>query len=593
MDTLEVRGTGSHRNLNLLMDEPLPMLKFVNFESIELIGDEQMKKKMLLSQHPSETYDYVPESERVTYNVSLEMEEEIKIVSYDVYRMEMQKSKEPTFYGWTNLNVLRIHKCQLDEVHWEMFDGLQNLQHLSLEHNDIKIIPPFAFYGALHIRSLSLAYNSILDLNYRSMAGLLDLEKLDLSYNNLTKLSEMSFPPFPHLDKIDLRHNPIRFIFPMTFGVMNTTKQMILGSDVTALELSIGSSFMALDHLTTLTLQNVSILILNQMAFKGLKNLQTLKMAGNVRRIEFDAFSEMPLLRELILSHCNIFEISMDAFYGIRNLEIINLSNNQLTFIPPGIFEDQRKLKEIYLQKNQLSILPMRFFDNPSVKLIRLTENPWICSCEMRTWRQAITNRVRSTRLSTAKKVCSIDPRTGYETCTDSDIHQYFYEFDNKMSPRCDGGPSEYQYRSVYYTLRHNIKCTQNAHDALAEAIRSNINNNNNIKSSYLYSGTEKETQHKINKLRIKHKYSMTMEKINALENHLNEHNKETKVTIKNTEIPLRRPTKIDRRQFRIDHKANRKQAFQNKIRNSLQLNTQHRNKFEQQVISNNINLGL
>lgn len=566
------------------MDEPLPMIKYVNFESIELVGDELMKKKMSLNQHPSETFDYVPESERVPYNVSLEIEEEIQIVSYEVYRMEMQKSKEPTFYGWTNLNVLRIHSCQLDEVHWEMFDGLLNLQHLSLEHNEIKIIPPFAFYGALHIRTLSLARNSILDLNYRALAGLLDLEKLDLSYNNLTKLSEITFPPFPHLNIADFRHNPIKYIFPMTFGIMNTTKQMILGSDIAALELSIGSSFIALDQLSRLTLHNVSIPMLNQMVFKGLKSVEILKMTGFIKRIEFDAFAEMPLLRELILSECGIMEISMDAFFGVRNLEIVDLSNNRLTFIPPGIFEEQKQLKEIYLQKNQLSQLPKRFFDNPSVKLIRLIENPWICSCEMRSWRQAITNRVRSTRLASSKKVCSINPKTGFETCAEAETNQYSYIFDNKMSPRCDGGPDDFKYRSVYYTLRHNMKCMQSV---ASQTLDQKIN-----APKYIYSGDSKPAHHQIDKLRIKNKYYVTMEKMSLMEKALNGNKhlnkKEGQVYSLDQAVRSEANYRGGKVAVPLGHKASRKHAFDNKIKKSVHLNAKQ-DKLKEQVVSNNI----
>lgn len=582
LTTLEIRGTGSHQNLNFLMDEPLPMIKHVNFESIELIGDEQMKKKMSLSQHPSETYDYVPESERVTYNVSLELKEEVQIVSYEVYRMEMQKSKEPTFYGWTHLNVLRIHKCHLDEVHWEMFDGLQNLQHLSLEHNEIKIIPPFAFYGALHIRSLSLARNSILDMNYRALAGLLDLEKLDLSNNNLTKLSEMSFPPFPKLEKIDLRLNPIKFIFPMTFGVMNMTRNLVLGSELAMLDLSIGSSFTALEQLTTLILQNVSIPMLNQIVFRGLKNVRNLKMSGFIKRIEFDAFAEMPFLRELTLSNCQIIEISMDAFFGVRNLEIIDLSNNQIRFIPPGIFEEQKQLTEIYLQGNQLSILPRGFFNNPHVKLIRLIDNPWVCSCDMRSWRQAITNRVRSTRLSSSKSTCSVDPQTGFETCADAQTNQYSYQFDNKMSPRCDGGPKEFQYRSVYYTLRHNIECQQMGSDAPQVQQKQKLN--------YIYSGDVKSVHHQMDKMRVKHKYSMTMEKMNLMAKLLNEKQQNVKQNVKTSVVNHSNNVfQLEREHFNGGNgKTLRKQAYQQKIKNTLNAK-RNGDIIKEQEITNNI----
>lgn len=372
LTVLELRGTVS-RGLKFILDEPLVRLQYANFETIELIGTETNNRKNHHSVHPSEVFDYVPESERAAnYNISIEMaEEEVEIVPYEVYLMEQKKLKMASFYGWKELNILRIHNCQLDELHWEMFDGLTSLEHLSLEHNDIKIIPPFAFYGALHIKTLSLARNSILDMNYRSLAGLLELEWLNLSRNNLTKLSETSFPPFPKLQSVDFRNNPIKYIFPMTFGVMNGTRHIYLGNDFTALDMSTGNVFRSLNVLRSLFIGNATSAVLHQGLFKDLSNLEKLRIHGDLKRIEFDAFAEMPNVKELILSDCAILEVSMDIFFGVRNLEIVDLSKNKLTSLPPGLFDDQINIKEIYLQNNKLTELPTDFFNNPSVRMIR------------------------------------------------------------------------------------------------------------------------------------------------------------------------------------------------------------------------------
>lgn len=369
---LEIRGTND-RKLEILLDKPMPLLRYVNFETINLMGSG--------NSHPNpdsiqsfEFFEYVPESEKnYGYNLTLEVEEEeIKIVPYDVYILEKTKLKMASFYGWTNLIVLRMHNCHLEDLHWEMFDGLTSLKHLSLEHNEIQIIPPFAFYGALHLQTLSLARNSIMDLNYRSLAGLLELEKLDLSFNNLTKLSELSFPPFPKLNIVDIRDNPIKMIFPMTFAVMNNTEHLYIGSKNCELDMSMGNSFTSLGQLKTLTITNATAPVIYQNIFKGLKKLEKLKMHGNFSRIEFDAFAESPMLKELILSGCGIQEISMDIFYGMRNLEIIDLSQNQLVYMPHGVFDDQKKITEIYLQGNKLTELPINFFEKtPTAQLIR------------------------------------------------------------------------------------------------------------------------------------------------------------------------------------------------------------------------------
>lgn len=468
LEILEIRSTGSRRNLEYFIDKPMPTLKHVNFESIKIIADEKIKKGIKL-QHPSETYDYTPEVERLAYNKDeseAENEDDIEIVPYDVYKMELTKSMRPNFFGWHNLEVLRIHNCHLDEVEWETFASLENLQHLSLEHNEIKVIPPFAFYGALHLKTLSLAWNDILDLHYLALAGLLDLEHLDLSSNNLTKLSETTFPPFPSLKSADLQNNPIEFILPMTFAVLNATKELILGSKSMALDLAkTNGAFLSLDQLKMLNILNVNSPSLHQTLFSGLKEVERLRLKGYIERIELDAFSEMPQLKELILSGCGITDISMDAFFGIKDLRIIDLSRNQLSLIPAGVFDEQKQLQEIYLHQNYLEHLPKNFFAVESLKLVRLIDNPWICSCEMSDWNQAVTNSIRLNKKSTNKdENCVRNPKTGRVVYCDEkydDFPQYSYGFDSKMTPVCNDSSTNQESQNVYYVLRHSIKCSQ------------------------------------------------------------------------------------------------------------------------------------
>lgn len=438
----------------MLIDVPLPFIEYANFESIDLKGSEHFKRPVNVV-HPSESYDYVPNSDRYQYNVSFETEEDIEILPYDDYVKEIQKTHMPTFYGWTRLQVLRIHSCQLDELQWEIFDGLENLQHLSLEHNNIKIVPPFALYGALHIKTLSLAFNQILDLNYRALAGLLELVFMDLSNNNITNLSERTFPPFPKLERVDLRYNPIQHIFPLTFGVMNYTKELFLGSTISALDLTIYNSFSLMDSLEHLTAENVTADVLVQDVFHGLKNLTHLTLKGRIRKIEFDAFAEAPRLIELTLTNAKLEDISMDAFYGVKELEIIDLSNNKLSYLPLLLFDELKNLKELYLHNNRLGSLTDTFFNLPSLKLAHLYGNPWNCSCKMSFWKQGITNAIRGRPI---KNCISENYESNMFDCTKKS-NSFTYKFDNKLVPRCDGGPTRALQKSVYYSLRKLLNC--------------------------------------------------------------------------------------------------------------------------------------
>lgn len=368
LTVLEVRATnmGAFR---VHLDEPLPKLRYANFETIELVGTKP--PAITHPVHPSDLFDYVPESERLEYNVTLVVEHEIEIVPYEEYKIAAKRAKMASFTGYDALRVLQIHSCQLDELQWEMFDGLNQLEHLSLEHNDIKIVPPFAFFGARRIRTLSLAHNLILDLNYRALAGLLRLEWLDLSDNQMSIISELTFPPFPKMKTIDFRNNPLRNIFAMSFGVMNKTQHVSVGSPTVALDLSREHIFRDLGELKSLRIENGTAESLHENVFRGLRGVQKLIVHGRIRRIEFDTFAEMENMRELVLSDCQLEEVSMDVIYGANSLELVDLSANRLRSLPPGMFDGQTKLREVYLQNNQLAKLPRDIFGMTSLRLLR------------------------------------------------------------------------------------------------------------------------------------------------------------------------------------------------------------------------------
>lgn len=539
LEILEIRSTGSNRNLLFFIDAAMPTLKHVNFESIKVMADEKIKKQIKY-QHPSETYDYVPEGTRFAYknvrlnnddidnaldNADEEMSDEIEIVPYHVYKMELSKSRRPNFFGWTNMEVMRIHNCQFDELEWEMFAGLERLEHLSLEYNEIKVIPAFAFYGAMHLKTLSLAHNEILDLHYLALAGLLDLQHLDLSQNSLSTLSESSFPPLPGVHTFDLRENPLKFILPMTFAILNTTKELFMGSTSMALDLAnTNEAFIAFDQLKLLRILNVKSKSLHQSLFSGLKSVERLHLKGNIERIDYDAFAEMPNLKELILSKCNIIDISMDAFFGIKKLRIIDLSHNQLTEIPYGLFDEQKQLTEIYLQNNQLKKLPPNLFTfTTTLKLVRLIDNNWHCSCTMSNWNQAITNSIRLNKLTDAdeEKNCIRNPKTGridYCNSKYDDFPQFAYGYDNKMSPLCNENvmdASTAKLKSVFYVMRHSIKCDDNQSKLQVKKQRSAnklmvaLGNSNEIEQPSLLQRNSK----KLRKLHFDNKVKRTMSK--------------------------------------------------------------------------------
>lgn len=463
LKTLEIRGGSNEHNkqLTLLFDEPLSWVQHLNIESVNIEAEPKLKFRPNLDDiDPSSNFNYVPNCERLEYNISFETPEEVKekemeIVPYEVYKLEKLRERTITFYGWDSLKVLRIKECDMNELYWEMFDGLSNLEHLSLEENGIKDIPPFTFYGTPNIKSLSLSKNEIFDLSYRSLAGLLELQLLDMSYNNIGKLSEQSFPPFPKLEIVDLSNNPIRNLFPSIFGVMNKTEVLYIGVDDVPLEFNSAKPFEDLNSLIYLEIPNLIAPKLHEEIFSSLQNLEILKIRkGNIPYVEFDTYSKLLKLKELHESNCKIEEISMDTFFGAKQLEIIDLSHNLLKNIPPGLFDNQHELKEIYLNDNQLTYLPADIFKLNSLKMIQLLNNPWECTCDMKNWRQGLTNKFRSRKV---ENKCSDDALSMNKFACESNAIQT-YTFDHKQSPKCET-PDTLKGKSVFFALRRVLQC--------------------------------------------------------------------------------------------------------------------------------------
>ncbi|KAL5290828.1 hypothetical protein ACFFRR_010300 [Megaselia abdita] len=471
LKTLEIRSKAQGK-LTLTIDEPLPQLENANFDSLLLAGTENVKPTEPTT---PQTYSFNIDNTPRKLNLSFEKFEEIK--HYDEYIAERKKVSAPTFLGWENLKILRIYNSNLETLQWEHFEGLQSLKHLSLEKNNIKIITEFALFGALNLKTLSLANNEILDLHYRALAGLLELKTLDLSNNKMVHLSEYTFPPFPKLEYINLKGNPIRYLFPTTFIVMNQTKEMSLDSSS---EMSLMFEvplyeemwlFQDLKMLQTLSLSKISLDVLDDTIFRHLEDLKVLEINhSKMKRISFDAFMELRKLKELYLPTCGIEELSMDTFNGLDNIEIIDLSKNKLKFIPPGLFTRLGKIREIFLNNNKLKFLPQDLFTvaSPSLKMMRLTENPWKCSCEMTIWKAKITNQVRLL----PEELCVTDMISGEVMCK----RIYKYKFDNKMTPRCENVKK----RSVYYALRKNLKCPRNKNEQAKKKRKMKIFRTNN-----------------------------------------------------------------------------------------------------------------
>lgn len=193
--------------------------------------------------------------------------------------------------------------------------------------------------------------------------------------------------------------------------------------------------------------------------------LQILHLHGQISSIEFDAFADLTHLEVLDVSRCHLRRISMDAFTNCRNLRIVNLARNDLSMLPPGLFDDLPALEEVYLEQNKLQTLPGFFAGSRShtLKLVRLVDNPWQCSCDMISWKAKITNQERIP----PENHCIHDFSTGNKIfCRPEDSTQYNRQF----TPRC----ANFKGRSVFYVLRKHLRCPPQKSEVVRTRSREN-----------------------------------------------------------------------------------------------------------------------
>lgn len=465
LEVLEIHGFQYGNGMLRLQNDALKglkILKYLNIQHVQLLGDRSVGNKpapisevhlrdsgiLLPYEFKTGISNAIPESMQLTPAD----QGEVDIVPYDVYKEEQERAGLSSFADLSNLVFLRAFHCNIKEVNWEMFNGLQKLQYLSLEGNKIPFLHEFSFYGTPNLKHLTLSHNKLLNIQSIGLAGLLKLEILDLSHNNITHLTEFSLPPFPELNIADLHHNPLELILPHTFHVMNNTEQVFLGGKSAQMEIR-PNSFLGLDKILKMSLNNVYLTSLEREYLRGMPTLKELKIDGVINTLSFDAFAEVPKLQELILRHCSIQKISMDAFFGLFELVFLDLSHNKLESLPPSLLDQQSSLKEIILHHNKLTTLPQDLFFHTQAKLIRLDKNPWHCSCDMSEWQPSQINKIK------VKKIDDSLCQTRYDKGSMCKVHhKYQYRYEPSVGPRC-ATPSRFSGWSVFHMLRKNLKC--------------------------------------------------------------------------------------------------------------------------------------
>lgn len=94
-----------------------------------------------------------------------------------------------------------------------LFEGLSNLEHLSLRNNSVERLQPFLFSDLSNLRNLDLSLNRIKSFTSNdTFRGLGNLETLNVSYNLLQQLNYAVLEPLKKLSVLDIAGNRLHYV---------------------------------------------------------------------------------------------------------------------------------------------------------------------------------------------------------------------------------------------------------------------------------------------------------------------------------------------------------------------------------------------
>ncbi|XP_072021786.1 uncharacterized protein [Amphiura filiformis] len=118
--------------------------------------------------------------------------------------------------------------------------------------------------------------------------------------------------------------------------------------------------FRNLLSLRYLYLADNQISVINNDAFYGLSQLESLYLQNNVNYLHIIGapFEQTPSLVQLDLSNNRIHDLSSTTFNGLWNLQTLDLSHNLIQTMPGGIFNHLQHLRLLDLSENFMKIIP-------------------------------------------------------------------------------------------------------------------------------------------------------------------------------------------------------------------------------------------
>lgn len=220
------------------------------------------------------------------------------------------------------------------EISWSTFRGLQSLQKLQLQSNNIHSLQDGIFHVMRMIEIIELDHNNIKSLNRQGFFNLTMLHYLSLSNNSITNIEPDTWEFTQSLITLDLSANNISELQPQHLDCLQRLRHL----------------FLADNHIE----------YLHEKTFDCVKNLEELGLQRNLlSAIIEDSSAQSPFkvlhkLKKLDLFGNGLKEITVKLLAGLNNLEWLNIGGNDIATVQTGSFEHMTYLQKLILNSSSL-----------------------------------------------------------------------------------------------------------------------------------------------------------------------------------------------------------------------------------------------
>ncbi|XP_071482899.1 leucine-rich repeat transmembrane protein FLRT3-like, partial [Diadema antillarum] len=215
------------------------------------------------------------------------------------------------FYGLNSIQQLDLDGNELTSISRRWLFGLESLLHLSVAHNRINETKALGWDFCPQLEYLNLAYNRLTSLEAeeeeeeggeRGLEGGTGAGGPNAG-NRMGETSGVAPWP-PLLRELYINHNRITQVADRAFVQLNMLQVLDLSdNDIAWTVEDMTGAFDGLESLQRLGLANNQINSIARRAFNGLANLQSLDLAGNpITTVENNVFEGMPELSQLLVN---------------------------------------------------------------------------------------------------------------------------------------------------------------------------------------------------------------------------------------------------------------------------------------------------